>query len=129
MLEDRLAGCDRARIVAGDQTPLDLCDSDRVALSFGVDLEEEVDRAARPLSDQLESLAGRLGLSGLDEIDRRPADVIPGDLAQAESGLEPGLFDGARPDLNPAPATAPAARGGLALPSRAVRFSGVQKRV
>ena len=65
---------------------------------------------------------------GLIHINMRPMSR-PGDLAQAESGLEPGLFDGARPDLNPAPATAPAARGGLALPSRAVRFSGVQKRV
>src|SRR6266704_6564888 len=84
--------------------------------------KEEVEWVTRPVGDQLEGLDRRLCLAGLHEVDGGPADVLAGDLAQAEPSLLAGLLDRARPDLDAPTPPATAARGGLPLPSRAVRL-------
>src|SRR5690348_2648032 len=74
-------------------------------------VEEEVQRLPGPNRDELQRLLRRLGLSRLDEVDRGSTYVVPGDLAEAEAGALARLFHGPRPDLDPAPATAPARDG------------------
>src|SRR5256886_4438601 len=127
--QGRLADFDRARVVTGDQAPLHLRDTDDVGPLLRINLQEEVDRTAGPLVDQLEGLAGRLGFPGLDEVDRGPADVVSRDLAEAEPGLLACLLDRTRPDLDAATPAATAARGGLPLPARAIRRSRIYTHV
>ena len=91
--------------VACHEPPLDFGDANH-GPRFRVDLEEEIDRAAGPLGDQLERLARRLGFARLDEVDRGPADVASRHLAEAEAGLLACLFDRTRSDLH---TTSPAA--------------------
>src|SRR4029077_17866116 len=90
--------------------------------------EEEIDRPARSLSDQLQGLHGRLGLAGFDKVDRRAADVGQRHLAQAEACLQASLFNRAGANLDAAAPPPTAARGGLPLPSRAVRLRLLQWR-
>src|SRR6266704_4686864 len=83
--------------------------------------KEEVEWVTRPVGDQLEGLDRRLCLAGLHEVDGGPADVLAGDLAQAEPSLLAGLLDRARPDLD-AP-TPPADRKSTRLNSSHVSIS------
>ena len=110
-------------IVSGHQQPLHLGDpGDGVLVQVPGAGEEEIERLAGPLRDELQSLPRRLGLSSLDEIDGGAADVLARHLAQAQAGKRPRLLHGPRPDLETAPPPATAARGGRSLPSRPVRF-------
>src|SRR5260370_19668133 len=121
--QSSLAGGDDAGVVPDREQALQLADpGSGVLVDSAGPCQEEVERLTRPLGDELEGLHRRLGFACLDEVDRGPADVVPRDLTEAEAGQGSRLFDRTGPDLETAAAPATAARGGLPLPSRAVRL-------